>query len=116
MALSDATPLRILFATPELAPWVKTGGLGDVSAALPAALAEAGLEVRVLVPGYPALLAAFSFTTTNFSSFTEIKFRFHFGLDVAIRATIFAIAMGTLGGLFPAARAARLQIAEAAKG
>lgn len=60
MALSDATPLRILFATPELAPWVKTGGLGDVSAALPAALAETGLEVRVLVPGYPALLAAFA--------------------------------------------------------
>ena len=60
MALSDATPLRILFATPELAPWVKTGGLGDVSAALPAALAEAGLEVRVLVPGYPSLLAAFA--------------------------------------------------------
>lgn len=60
MALSDATPLRILFATPELAPWVKTGGLGDVSAALPAALAEAGLEVRLLVPGYPDLLAAFA--------------------------------------------------------
>jgi len=59
VALSDATPLRILFATPEIAPWVKTGGLGDVSAALPAALAEAGLEVRVLVPAYPALLAAF---------------------------------------------------------
>ena len=60
MALSDATPLRILFATPELAPWVKTGGLGDVSAALPAALAESGFDVRVLVPGYPALLAAFA--------------------------------------------------------
>src|SRR5690606_21168665 len=60
VALSDATPLRILFATPEIAPWVKTGGLGDVSAALPAALAESGFDVRVLVPGYPALLAAFA--------------------------------------------------------
>jgi len=57
--VSDAAPARVLFATPEIAPWVKTGGLGDVSAALPAALADAGLEVRVLVPGYPALLAAF---------------------------------------------------------
>ena len=57
--MSAAAPLRILFATPEIAPWVKTGGLGDVSAALPAALAEAGIEVRVLVPAYPALVAAF---------------------------------------------------------
>ncbi len=59
MALSPAAPRRILFATPEIAPWVKTGGLGDVSAALPAVLAETGLEVRVLVPAYPALVAAF---------------------------------------------------------
>ncbi len=57
--MSATTPLRILFATPEAAPWVKTGGLGDVSAALPAALAEAGLDVRVLLPAYPALVAAF---------------------------------------------------------
>jgi len=35
---------------------VKTGGLGDVSAALPAALAEQGLDVRVLLPGYPPVL------------------------------------------------------------
>ncbi|MCZ7561825.1 MAG: glycogen synthase [Burkholderiaceae bacterium] len=57
--MTETAPLRILFATPEVAPPVKTGGLGDVSAALPAALAEAGLEVRVLVPAYPTLLAAF---------------------------------------------------------
>lgn len=52
-------PLRVLYAAPEIAPWVKTGGLGDVAGALPAALAANGLDVRVLVPGYPALLAAF---------------------------------------------------------
>lgn len=57
--MSDTASPRILFATPEIAPWVKTGGLGDVSAALPAALAQAGLDVRVLVPAYPALLEAF---------------------------------------------------------
>jgi len=51
--------LRILFATSEMAPWVKTGGLGDVAAALPAALRAAGLDVRVLLPFYPALRAAF---------------------------------------------------------
>lgn len=50
---------RILFATSEIAPWVKTGGLGDVAAALPPALARAGCELRVLVPCYPALARAF---------------------------------------------------------
>ena len=51
--------LSILFVTSEMAPWVKTGGLGDVSAALPAALRNAGQDVRVLLPHYPALQAAF---------------------------------------------------------
>jgi ABC-type antimicrobial peptide transport system permease subunit len=65
---------------------------------------------------FATFLAAMSFTTTNWSSFTEIKFQFHFGTDIAIKATIFAVAMGLLGGFLPAARAARLQIAEATKG
>ena len=52
-------PIHILFATAEIAPWVKTGGLGDVAAALPPALAQAGCKVRVLVPRYPALAKAF---------------------------------------------------------
>ena len=51
--------LSILFVTSEMAPWVKTGGLGDVSTALPAALHKAGHDVRVLIPNYPALQAAF---------------------------------------------------------
>jgi starch synthase len=51
--------MKILFATSELAPWVKTGGLGDVAGALPAALRALGHDVRVLVPAYPALLQAF---------------------------------------------------------
>ena len=51
--------LSILFVTSEMAPWVKTGGLGDVSAALPAALHKAGHDVRVLIPNYPALQSAF---------------------------------------------------------
>lgn len=46
---------RVLFATSEVAPFVKTGGLADVSAALPAALRALGADVRLLVPGYPAL-------------------------------------------------------------
>ena len=65
---------------------------------------------------FAALLGSLSFTTTNFSSFTEIKFRFHFAPGVAISATIFAILMGFFGGLLPAIRAARMPIAEATKG
>lgn len=44
--------MRVLFASSEVYPLVKTGGLADVSGALPAALIECGLDVRVLLPGY----------------------------------------------------------------
>ena len=63
-----------------------------------------------------SLLGAVSFRMTDFSSFTEIRFNFHFAPDIAISATIFAVVMGLVGGSFPAIRAARLQIAEATKG
>jgi ABC-type antimicrobial peptide transport system permease subunit len=65
---------------------------------------------------FASLLGALTFSTVNFSSFTEIKFRFHFDPVVAFQATVFAVLMGLLGGFLPAARAARLQIAEATKG
>lgn len=51
--------MKVLFATSEIAPWVKTGGLGDVAGALPVALRRAGGDVRVLAPRYPALREAF---------------------------------------------------------
>lgn len=51
--------MRVLFVTPELSPWAKTGGLGDVSRDLPCALANGGTDVRVLVPAYPELKRAF---------------------------------------------------------
>lgn len=48
--------MNILFATSEALPLVKTGGLGDVSGALPPALREVGVDCRMLLPGYPAVL------------------------------------------------------------
>ena len=54
---TQSEPLRVLFATSECAPLVKTGGLGDVSAALPVALARLGVDARMLLPAYPSVLA-----------------------------------------------------------
>ncbi|MDH5457237.1 MAG: glycogen synthase GlgA [Nitrospinota bacterium] len=47
-----ARPLNILFASPEAHPFAKTGGLGDVSSALPLALKQQGHDVRVIIPKY----------------------------------------------------------------
>ena len=52
--------MRVLFATPEFAPLAKAGGLGDVSAALPAALRALGHEVDVLLPAYAGILGKVS--------------------------------------------------------
>jgi starch synthase len=48
--------MKVLHVAAEVFPLVKTGGLADVVAALPVAQAEAGADVRLLLPGYPAIL------------------------------------------------------------
>ncbi len=48
--------LRVLFVSSEIFPLAKTGGLADVSAALPGALASQGIEPLLLMPGYPCAL------------------------------------------------------------
>ena len=48
--------MRVLHVCSELFPLLKTGGLADVTAALPVALAEFGCNSRVLVPGFPAFM------------------------------------------------------------
>jgi starch synthase len=50
--------MKVLAAAAEVYPLVKTGGLADVVGALPGALQPLGVEVRTLVPGYPAVMAA----------------------------------------------------------
>jgi starch synthase len=51
--------MRVLHVTAELYPWVKTGGLGDVAAALPPALTALGVDTRLLLPGFRGFLDAF---------------------------------------------------------
>ena len=51
-----AAALRVLHVAAEVFPLVKTGGLADVVAALPVAQAEQGADVRLLLPGYPAVI------------------------------------------------------------
>jgi len=53
-----AAPLKVLHAAAEIFPLVKTGGLADVAAALPPALARAGADVRLVLPGLPAIADA----------------------------------------------------------
>jgi starch synthase len=54
--------MRVLQVSAEFFPLLKTGGLADVAGALPLALAAAGQDVRVLLPGFPAILAGLTDT------------------------------------------------------
>jgi len=51
--------MNVLAVTPEIFPLVKTGGLADVTGALPIALAREGVATRTLIPGYPIVMAGF---------------------------------------------------------
>jgi len=50
--------MRVLHVAAEVFPWVKTGGLADVVGALPLALVATGVDARLLLPGFPAVLEA----------------------------------------------------------
>jgi starch synthase len=52
--------MKVLYVCTELYPLLKTGGLGDVGAALPPALRDAGCDVRVLLPGFPSIRSGVS--------------------------------------------------------
>lgn len=61
--------MQIVFASAECAPFVKTGGLGDVAGSLPAALVRAGAEVIVMVPKYAAIKDEYKAQMEHFSDF-----------------------------------------------
>ncbi len=68
--------MKILFATSECAPFVKTGGLGDVSLALPKALARLGAEMAVVLPYYRSVREKFG---------TELEFVTYFDVPLSWR-------------------------------
>ncbi len=57
-AAGASPPLRVLQVSAELVPLLKTGGLADVTGALPAVLGEQGCDVRLLLPGFAAFADA----------------------------------------------------------
>lgn len=61
--------MQIVFASAECAPFVKTGGLGDVAGSLPAALVRAGAEVIVMVPKYAAIKDEYKAQMEHFADF-----------------------------------------------
>ncbi len=61
--------MQIVFASAECAPFVKTGGLGDVAGSLPAALVRAGAEVIVMVPKYATIKEEYKAQMEHFADF-----------------------------------------------
>ena len=86
------------------------------SSILAAFLAEA-MFLSLLGGGLGLVCASFlefvSFSTTNFTSFTELAFGFHFTAKIALYTLIFSLFMGLVGGFLPAVRASRLDIISA---
>lgn len=71
--------MRLLSVASELYPLVKTGGLADVTGALPLALARHGVEVRSLLPGYPSVMARIG-KTKKLHSYSDL-----FGTPAVVR-------------------------------
>lgn len=66
---NSSKKMQIVFASAECAPFVKTGGLGDVAGSLPAALVRAGAEVIVMVPKYATIKDEYKAQMEHFSDF-----------------------------------------------
>lgn len=68
--------MKILFVTSEVTPYSKTGGLADVSAGLPQALAEKGAQIKVISPRYRSVAEA-AFPLRTLKSPLHVRFRNH---------------------------------------
>jgi starch synthase len=79
--------VRVIYASTEIFPALKTGGLADVNAALPKALLDLGVEIRLLLPAYPALLGAAS----GLRPVAQLK--------SAVGATDVRVLLGSIGGV-----------------
>ncbi|RAZ93151.1 glycogen synthase GlgA [Mesorhizobium hawassense] len=78
--------MQVLSVTPEIFPLIKTGGLADVTGALPIALGPKGVAMRTLVPGYPVVMAAF----------TKKKAVYQYPLLQGGKASVHAVKIGDL--------------------
>lgn len=81
--------MKILHVASEMFPWIKTGGLADVMAALPFAQKKLGLDVRVLLPGYPEVLSALSSSVAitaidTFAGAVTLRYGEHDGLGIYV--------------------------------
>ncbi|MBX3568944.1 MAG: glycogen synthase GlgA [Rhizobiaceae bacterium] len=82
--------MQVLAVTPEIYPLIKTGGLADVTGALPLALGQRGVATRTLIPGYPVVMAKFKKkkAATQYSSLQGGKASVHAvkidGLDLLV--------------------------------
>ncbi|MEM8929799.1 MAG: glycogen synthase GlgA [Acidobacteriota bacterium] len=119
-------PLRIAFVTAEVAPFAKTGGLADVSAALPAHLVRHGHDVRVIMPLYDVLDAKrFDFVPVDYLHHVPVRLGdavFHFSAFTArlpdTEVDVYFIGCPTLydrGAIYTGARDDHLRFAFLAK-
>lgn len=80
--------MNVLFATSEAAPFVKTGGLGDVCGALPKALADQGVDARVVLPLYTCIAPALK---------AQMKFLGSFDVSISWRKTYCGVFSAVVG-------------------
>jgi len=80
--------MKVLFAASEAAPFLKTGGLGDVLGALPKALADADVDARVVMPLYSRI---------EHSLKSQMKFLGNFYVSISWRKTYCGVFTATVG-------------------